>query len=99
MPSQRVLPSMAPLPDGTYLVLNGAQHGTAGFGLARDPNSSVLQQDPVKPLGQRFTVMANASVARMYHSEAITLLDGRVLVSGCDPKDTRYPQEYRVETF
>jgi hypothetical protein len=43
---------------------------------------------------------------RLYHSEAIVLLDGRVLVSGSDPTgdyinppDTEFPEEYRVEVF
>lgn len=99
MPSRRVLPCMAPLPDGTYLIANGAHHGVAGFGLAKDPNLNALLYDPAKPVGRRISVMANTTVARMYHSEAITLLDGRVLVSGSDPQDGVNPEEYRVETF
>lgn len=43
--------------------------------------------------------MANTTVARMYHSEAITLQDGTVLISGSDPQTAAYPQEYRVEVF
>ncbi|KAM0253586.1 hypothetical protein ACHAQJ_007214 [Trichoderma viride] len=99
MPSQRVIPCIAPLPDGTYLILNGAHHGVAGFGLADSPNLNALLYDPKKPLGGRITVMANTTVARMYHSEAITLLDGRVLVSGSDPQDDVNPEEYRIESF
>ncbi|RCI15606.1 hypothetical protein L249_3621, partial [Ophiocordyceps polyrhachis-furcata BCC 54312] len=99
MPSPRVMPCMAPLPDGTYMILNGAHHGVAGFGLGKDPNLNALLYDPSKAVGHRITVMANTTVARLYHSEAITLLDGRVLVSGSDPQDGTNPQEYRVETF
>jgi hypothetical protein len=99
MPSFRVMPCIAPLPDGTYLVANGAQHGVAGFGLANTPNLNALLYDPTKKVGSRFTVMANTTIARLYHSEAITLLDGRVLVSGSDPEDGTNPQEYRVEVF
>ncbi|KAM3512292.1 hypothetical protein MY11210_004076 [Beauveria gryllotalpidicola] len=99
MPSTRVMSCMAPLPDGTFLILNGAHHGVAGFGLGVDPNLNALMYDPRKPLGRRITVMANTTVARMYHSEGITLLDGRVLVSGSDPQDGVNPQEYRIETF
>ena len=29
----------------------------------------------------------------------LLLQDGRVLVSGSDPEDTRFPQEYRVEVY
>lgn len=99
MPSPRVITCMAPLPDGTYMIMNGAQHGVAGFGLAENPNLNALLYDPSKKSGHRITVMANTTVARMYHSEAITLLDGHVLVSGSDPQDGKNPQEYRVETF
>lgn len=99
MPSPRVMPCMAPLPDGTYMIVNGAHHGVAGFGLGKDPNLNALLYDSAKPVGHRITVMANTTVARLYHSEAITLLDGRVLVSGSDPQDGVNRQEYRVETF
>jgi hypothetical protein len=90
---------MAPLPDGTFLILNGAHQGVAGFGLATDPNFNAVLYDPTKPLGARMTVMANTTIARLYHSEAILMPDGRVLVSGSDPEDNVNPQEYRVEVF
>jgi hypothetical protein len=99
MPSFRVMPCMAPLPDGTYLIANGAMHGVAGFGLAEFPNLNALLYDPSKPYGSRITVMANTTIARLYHSEAITLLDGRVLISGSNPQDGKNPEEYRVEVF
>ena len=99
MPSFRVMPCIAPLPDGTYLIANGAKHGVAGFGLANQPNLNALLYDPSKPLHSRFTVMANTTIARMYHSEAITLLDGRVLISGSNPEDEVNPEEYRIEVF
>ncbi|KAL2134895.1 hypothetical protein VTI74DRAFT_10530 [Chaetomium olivicolor] len=99
MPSFRVMSCMAPLPDGTYLIANGALHGVAGFGLGVGPNLNALLYDPTKPLHSRITVAANTTIARMYHSEAITLLDGRVLISGSNPEDGVNPEEYRVEVF
>lgn len=90
---------MVALPDGTYLILNGGQQGRAGFGTSSDPNLNALLYDPSKPVNQRISMMANTTIARLYHSEAILLMDGRVLVSGSDPEDTQYPQEYRVEVF
>jgi hypothetical protein len=90
---------MAALPDGTYLILNGAQQGRAGFGLATQPNHNAVLYDPGQPANSRFTVMANTTIDRLYHSEAVLLQDGRVLVSGSDPEDTRFVQEYRVEVF
>ncbi|KAF8556655.1 DUF1929-domain-containing protein [Imleria badia] len=100
MPSKRVMPCMVTLPDGTYMILNGAHQGVAGFGLARDPNYNALLYDPTKPVGQRFSILGNTIVARLYHSEATLLPDGRVLVSGSDPETPGvYPQEFRVEVY
>ena len=90
---------MTALPDGTYLILNGGQQGRAGFGLAVSPNHNAVLYDPSKPLHSRMSVMANTTIDRLYHSEAILLQDGRVLVSGSDPEDERFVQEYRVEVF
>jgi hypothetical protein len=90
---------IAALPDGTYLILNGDHHGVAGFGLGEDPNLSAVLYDPSKPLNARMSVMANTSVPRLYHSEAILLADGRVMVSGSDPQDGVHLEEYRVEIF
>jgi hypothetical protein len=97
------MPCIASLPDGTFLILNGALQGVAGFGLASDPNLSALLYDPSQPIGSRMSILNNTIVARLYHSEATLLPDGRVLVSGSDPKTdfpngtVRYPEEYRIE--
>lgn len=71
----------------------------AGFGLANTPNYNAVLYDPSQPINERMTIMANTTVARMYHSEAILMQDGRVLISGSDPQSNAYPQEYRVEVF
>lgn len=96
------------------MILNGGQHGAAGFGLAGEPNYNAVLYDPSKPINGRMSLMANTTVPRLYHSEAITLLDGRVLVSGSDPSGNDpndaqgnllpvdpniYPEEFRVEVF
>lgn len=99
MPSARVISCMTALPDGTYLILNGGQQGRAGFGLAIDPNHNAVLYDPSLPVNHRMSVLANTTIDRLYHSEAILLQDGRVLVSGSDPEDERFVQEYRVEVF
>ena len=90
---------MVALPDGTYMILNGAQQGVAGFGLATEPNHRAILYDPSQPVGARMSLLGTTIVDRMYHSEAILLKDGRVLVSGSDPEDTRFVQEYRVEVY
>lgn len=101
MPSKRVISSMVALPDGTYVIMNGAMNGRAGFGLATNPNYNSIIYDPSKPVGYRMTSGANTTIARLYHSEATLLEDGRVLVSGSDPEDQRAfaPQEYRNELW
>ena len=99
MPSRRVLTCMVTLPDGTFLIVNGAHEGVAGFGLADDPNFNAVLYDSRKPKHKRMSIMANTTIARMYHSEAVLLDDGRVLISGSDPEDDRYPQEFRMEVF
>lgn len=90
---------MVALPDGTFMIMNGAQQGVAGFGLATDPNLQAMLYDPTQPINQRFSILSTTIVDRLYHSEAILLQDGRVLVSGSDPEDPRFPQEYRIEVY
>ncbi|KAF8130538.1 copper radical oxidase [Boletus edulis] len=99
MPSGRVMPCMVTLPDGTYLILNGAQFGLAGFGQAINPNYNALLYNPSMPVGQRFSILASSPLARLYHSEATLLPDGRVLVSGSDPQTAAYPEEFRIEVY
>ncbi|KAB8297713.1 hypothetical protein EYC80_001520 [Monilinia laxa] len=99
MPSKRVISSMVALPDGTFLIINGAQQGFAGFGLASEPNLNAVIYDPSKPVNSRMSSMANTTIDRLYHNEAVLVPDGRVLVTGSDPEDSRFPQEYRVEVF
>ena len=87
------------------MILNGAEQGVAGFGLASDPNLNALLYDPSQPIGQRISILNNTIVARLYHSEATLLPDGRVLVSGSDPQTYYpngsyvYPEELRVEVY
>ncbi|KAH9927682.1 copper radical oxidase [Fomitopsis serialis] len=99
MPSKRVMTCIAPLPDGTFLIANGAQAGVAGFGLGSDPNFQALLYDPSQPVHQRISVLNTTIVARMYHSELTLLPDGRVLVSGSDPQTPGYPEEMRIEVY
>lgn len=93
------MPCMVALPDGTYMVVNGAHQGVAGFGLASDPNLSALLYDPSRPIGSRFSILGNTTIARLYHSEATLLPDGRVLISGSDPQTPGLPEELRIEVY
>ena len=93
------MPCMVSLPDGTFLILNGALQGFAGFGLANNPNLGAVLYDPTQAIGSRMSILNNTIVARLYHSEATLLPDGRVLVSGSDPETAKYPEEFRIEVI
>lgn len=105
MPSKRVMTCIAALPDGTFLIVNGAKQGQAGFGLADFPNYNAILYDPAQPVNQRFSILNNTIVARLYHSEATLLYDGRVLISGSDPQTNnpdgtpKFPEEMRIEVY
>ncbi|KAF8577851.1 copper radical oxidase [Ramaria rubella] len=101
MPFKRVMTCMTALPDGTYLITNGANQGVAGFGLATDPELTALLYDPTLAIGQRISILNTTIVARLYHSESILLQDGRVLISGSDPNPDGgpFPEEYRIEVY
>ncbi|KAI9457229.1 copper radical oxidase [Lactarius psammicola] len=99
MPSRRVMSCMVALPDGTFMIMNGAQAGVAGFGLGNDPNLSALLYDPTQAAGARISILNTTTIARMYHSEATLLPDGRVLVSGSDPETPGLPEELRIEVY
>ena len=73
--------------------------------MAEDPNFSAILYDPSQPVNQRFTILGSTDIARMYHSEATLLPDGRVMVSGSDPQTNnpdgtpKYPEEFRIEAY
>ena len=96
------------LPDGTVLWLNGANLGAQGFQQASRPTLQALLYTPDKPLGQRWSTLASSTIPRLYHSVALLLLDGTVMVAGSNPveqpKDVPDAQdpfvtEWRVENF
>lgn len=73
------------LPDGTVLMLNGAHAGSAGGYMARDPVNQAIIYNPAAPAGQRFTKQGTTTIPRLYHSVAILLPSGEVLVAGSNP--------------
>ncbi|KAK5691890.1 hypothetical protein LTR97_011061 [Elasticomyces elasticus] len=85
MPEDRGMVEGTLLPDGTVLWLNGAQKGAEGSNLATDPALEVLIYDPMAPLGKRWTTGASSTVPRLYHSVALLLLDGTLMIAGSNP--------------
>jgi hypothetical protein len=65
------------LPDGMVLVTGGSRNSDVG-----DTAAAVLEAELWSPSPETWTVMAAMQTPRMYHSSALLLPDGRVLVAG-----------------
>ncbi|KAK7302165.1 hypothetical protein RJT34_13046 [Clitoria ternatea] len=105
MPKPRLMHDMLILPTGDILIINGAKHGCAGYDNARNASLEPYLYSPKRRLGKRFTVLRSTKIARMYHSSATLLADGRVLVAGGNPHgryifhNVAYPTELRLQAF
>ena len=78
------------LPDRTILV-------SGGNGTNEDAPTAVLESEIYHPDTNTWSLAAKAQVARMYHSIALLLPDGRVLAAGSNPN--RRDDELRMEIF
>ena len=105
LPEGRSMGQFIHLPDGTMVIVNGANKGTAGYtnatyntiqyngktvvteGLSQDPTYVPVLYDPSKPKGQRLTNagFSASTIARLYHSSAVLLPDGSVMIAGSNP--------------
>lgn len=72
------------------------------------PTLQALLYEPSKPLGHRFSTLASSGIPRLYHSVAILLLDGTIMIAGSAPTEmpvlvptTEHPYitDYRVEIY
>jgi hypothetical protein len=123
LPVGRSMGQFIGLPDGTLLLINGAQYGTAGYAnqtgntptLAQMPYGHSLAAGPVlqpviynpnAPAGSRFSSagLGNSTIPRLYHSTALLLPDGSIMVAGSNPNadvntTTVYPTTYTAEYF
>jgi galactose oxidase-like protein/Kelch motif protein/List-Bact-rpt repeat protein len=65
------------LPDGTVLAVGGSRNSDVA-----DTPAAVLQPELWSPTTETWTTLAPMRTPRMYHSTALLLPDGRILVAG-----------------
>ncbi|KAL2346266.1 hypothetical protein Fmac_000266 [Flemingia macrophylla] len=105
MPRRRVMGDMLVLPNGDVLIINGAHLGTAGWENAKKPVLEPVIYKPNGLVGSRFVLQCATRIPRMYHSTAVLVRDGRVIVGGSNPhvkyvfSNVTYPTELRLEAF
>jgi hypothetical protein len=80
MANQRKHATATVLPDGTVLVTGGSRRG--GDPTADDEKFAVLQAEIWNPREESWSPMASAATPRLYHSTALLLPSGKVLVAG-----------------
>lgn len=108
MPEGRGMVEGTLLPDGTIIWLNGGNTGAQGFGLMADPTLEALMYNSSAAVGVRFSTLASSTIPRLYHSVALLLLDGTLMVAGSNPVEqpvlvqsitNPYVTEFRVERY
>ncbi len=104
MPLRRNMGDMVLLPDRTVLIINGAANGAQGWGNAQNPVLTPVLYNPNGAVGRRFQVLTGTNIARVYHSTANLLPDGRVLIAGSNTHQfytlTGYlATELRIEAY
>ena len=110
MPEGRVMVEGVNLLDGTVLWVNGAMKGAQGFGMADDPALTALVYDPIF---DTWYTAGTSTIARLYHSVALMLPDGTILITGSNPNEqplyedelepgdqyNQFPTEFRNEIW
>ena len=85
--------NLTPLPDGTVLATGGGTTTNGG-----DVNDGVLQAEDWNPATGQWTTWSSMAVPRLYHSIALLLPDGRVLIAGTGDLNG-VPNELNAQIF
>jgi hypothetical protein len=82
------------LPDGNVVIMGG--EGTTN---PFDQSTAVYAAEMWSPTTQTYTVMASEQIARVYHSTALLLPDGRVLMGGSGEYGTGSIDQLNAEIY
>lgn len=116
LPEPRVMGMFVHLPDGSLFFGGGVKKGTAGYtasgkgpgrpvgqSLGDDPAYTVQIYNPQAPAGSRWRAYGSLLNPRLYHSSAMLLPDGAVLISGSNPNEdvttAHWPTSYAVDKW
>ncbi|KAN0065542.1 hypothetical protein ACQY0O_001379 [Thecaphora frezii] len=71
----------------TFTIAQGPNGPVYTEGLCQDPQYQPIIYNPTKPKGQRLSTsgLSQSTIARLYHSTAILVPDGSVVVAGSNP--------------
>jgi Domain of unknown function (DUF1929) len=114
MTNGRVMPDAVLLPDATVLVVGGGRYGKSGGLLAHfasverggEPDKGaldpVLEPELFNPETEAWRTLCRKPIGRLYHTTALLLADGRVLLAGHDGALNMKPHDrsrYELEIF
>jgi hypothetical protein len=96
----RVYHDLTMLADGTVLATGGTPTSGSADG-STEVSGGVLPSEIWDPATERWTTVASMSETRGYHSTAVLMPDGRVLVagSGHDDNNTTSPGQYNAQIY
>jgi hypothetical protein len=97
---QRLMSDAVLLPDGTVAIVGGAWNG-----LADHASPPIYWIESFDPTTETFTRRTATTVPRLYHSTALLLPDGSVMIAGSTGGEWNYKigggsdNEFRIEVF